>query len=66
MSEDMFWVLKEQIKFGSDFSSNPRDHACSVVLFRIPIESGYIRLVNYELYRAVLNELTELKSKTKE
>jgi hypothetical protein len=42
-----FWILDEQLQFGPSISSDPKDHATLVALFRIPIKSNAVHLVEY-------------------
>lgn len=42
-----FWILDEQLQFGPSISSDPKDHATLVAVFRIPIKSNAIHLVEY-------------------
>lgn len=52
---NQYWILKEELKFGDEVSSNPKDHACATVLFRIPIctdkPENALHLIEYSAYQ---------------
>jgi len=41
-----YWFLNEQLTFGSEVSSNPKDHCSLVILFRIPIKSHSTHVID--------------------
>lgn len=47
-----FWILDDQLQFGPSISSDPKDHATLVAVFRIPIKSNAVHLVEYSAYEA--------------
>jgi hypothetical protein len=56
-----YWILNEQIKFGETVSSNPKDHACLVALFRIPIESNSVHLLEYSAFEKATARIKRLE-----
>lgn len=56
-----FWMLNDQLQFGSEVSSAPKDHACIPLVMRIPIQSNAIHVIEIAALDDLKKSYAELK-----